>query len=62
MSDGLLPRGIKLTHVFLHMHQEQHKSQLAFFWTHVSLSQDISQLMNPSIDPFQRLPIGSRAR
>jgi hypothetical protein len=61
VSNGLLPMGIKLAGLILHMHQDEHKSQLEFFWTHLLLPQDIGKPMNPSIDPFKRLPIGPRA-
>ncbi len=58
---SLLPVGIKLLCLFLHMHQDQQKTQLEFFWTHILLPQDIGKLMNPSIDALNRFPIGLRA-
>jgi hypothetical protein len=42
------------------MHQDQQEAELALFSGHVLFPQDMSKLMNPSIDPFKRLPIGPR--
>src|SRR5437660_12098024 len=58
MSQSLLPVGIELVCLLLHMHQDQQKTQLEFFWTHILLPQDIGKPMNPSIDPLKSLPIG----
>src|ERR1700737_983754 len=35
MSNSLLPVGIKLLCLLLHMHQDQEKTQFELFWTHI---------------------------
>src|SRR5437660_12242179 len=61
MSQSLLPVGIKLLCLLLHMHQDQEKTQLELFWTHIFLPQDIGKPMNPSIDPLKCFLISPRA-
>ena|SRR5947209_6286600 len=58
MSDSLLPSPSQQAPWLLHMHQDQQKTQLALFCASVFLPQDMSTLMNPSIDPSKRFPIG----
>jgi len=58
MSDGLLPTGVELACLLLHMCHDQEETQLAFFWAHVLLSQDMSKPVNPSIDTLKGFPIG----
>lgn len=59
MSDGLLPTRTQRARLLLHMHQDQQKTKLAFFFKHfILLPQDVGDLMDPSIDTLERFPIG----